>query len=694
MLTAPTPSWHERLAALPRDARDTLFQLAVLAWVLLPQAQHVPAWCMALALGVLAWRGVLAATGRPLPGRLWIALLLAATLAGTLWTHHTLLGRDAGVTLIVGLLALKTLELRARRDAFVVFFLGLFTLLTNFFFSQSLPIALAMVVGLLGLMAALVNAHLPAGHPPLSVSLRIAARMALFGAPVMAALFLLFPRLPPLWGLPHDALVGRSGLAGQMRVGDMAQVALDDSIALRLRFEGPPPARSDLYLRGPVLAHFDGRQWRPLYPSLLALPSPEAIARRAPLEVAGEPVRYTVTLEPSQQPWLPLLDVAATAPALPGLGVVPTPELQWQLTQPLTERVRFAAQAHTRWRQGPLTRVSALPLEYRELPPGLNPRTLQLATDLMRGSAAPPEDKGALVDAALRRLRGGGYRYTLEPGVYGEHTADEFWFDRREGFCEHIASAFVVLMRAMDIPARVVTGYQGGERGPDGDWLVRQSDAHAWAEVWLAGRGWLRVDPTAAVAPARTGSLQRLQPPPGVLANAVNAFSPTLLASLRQAWETMNNAWNQQVLNYTQGRQMDLLRALGISQPGWEDLARVLASLMVAATAGAATWALWERRTVDPWLRLLERTRARLARRGLALGAACGPRAMAQAVVQRFGPQGQPLADWLLRFEALRYGPSQAGARERLSGLGREWRHLAWPRDSNPRRCTAPDSPP
>jgi len=229
-----------RLAALPRDSRDTLFLLGVVAWLLLPQAGRLPLWCTLLAAGVLGWRAVLAATARPLPGRAWRAALLLLTLGATVWTHGTLLGRDAGVTLIVMLLALKTLELRARRDAFVVFFLGFFTLVVNFFFSQSLATAAAMAVAVLGLLTALVNAHLPTGRPPLRQSARTAATLALLGAPVMAALFLLFPRLPPLWGIPGDALTGRSGLAGEIEVGQVARLALDDGIAMRVRFEGMP----------------------------------------------------------------------------------------------------------------------------------------------------------------------------------------------------------------------------------------------------------------------------------------------------------------------------------------------------------------------------------------------------------------------------------------------------------------------
>ncbi|MFS2055461.1 transglutaminase-like domain-containing protein, partial [Variovorax sp. CT11-76] len=238
-----------------------------------------------------------------------------------------------------------------------------------------------------------------------------------------------------------------------------------------------------------------------------------------------------------------------------------------------------------------------------------------LADPALAGAATP-----ALVQAVLRRLRTGGYSYTLEPGVYGNDTADEFWFDRKEGFCEHIASAFVVLMRGMNVPARIVTGYQGGElNGIDNYWVLRQSDAHAWAEVWEAGKGWVRVDPTGAVAPGRVGQSMRLVQPPGLFAGAVIAMSPTFAQNLRAAWEAVNNGWNQWVLNYTQSRQLDLLKNIGFTAPSLEDLAYVLLYLLVGASLAGALWTLWERSQHDPWLRLLGRARARLAKAGLAV---------------------------------------------------------------------------
>lgn len=666
------------LTSLPRDTRDTLFLLGVIGWIAAMQIPHVPWWCSVLAAGVLGWRTAITLRGQPLPAWPWRLGLLLLTLGATGLSHGTLLGRDAGVTLILVLLALKTLELRARRDAFVVFFLGFFTLLTHFFFSQSLLTAIGILLALLGLLTTLVNAHLPVGRPPLLRSVRIAASMAAMGAPIMLVLFLLFPRMAPLWGLPDDANTGRSGLSNRMQVGQMARLVLDDGIAMRVRFDGPPPAQSQLYFRGPVLSDFDGVQWRPLRSSF-----PPEMSPTAELAVRGEPVSYEMTLEPHQQRWLLTLDAATQTPQAPGLDARMTADLQWLAERPVTLLLRYRAQSHTDFRHGPLQASIALQDELN-LPPGYNPRTLALAVQLRAQHGAGPQHAGALVQAVLERLRTGGYTYTLEPGTYGQHTADEFWFDRRAGFCEHIASSFVILMRALDIPARLVTGYQGGElNGVDGYWTVRQRDAHAWAEVWLQGKGWVRIDPTSAVAPGRIGALERLSPPGGVFTGAIGALNPTLAAQLRALWEATNNQWNQWVLNYTQGQQLNLLKHLGFHHPSWTDLTTVLMGIVVLVSLAGAAWQRWERQQHDPWLRLLQRCQRRLQAAGLGAPPAATPRALAAQAQQRFGDTdfSHRLTQWLIRLEALRYASNSP---ETLATLRRQWMQLPWPQAPSP----------
>ena len=677
-----------RLKNLPRDTRDTLFLLAVIAWIVAPQVEHLPLWCTGLTGLILAWRGTIAWRGQALPSRWWLFVLLILTALATYFSHRTLLGRDAGTTFVVVLLALKTLELRAQRDAFVVFFLGFFTLLSNFFFSQSLVTAAFMLIGLLGLLTALVNSHMPMGKPPLLHAARTAGMMALLGTPIMLVLFVLFPRIAPLWGMPEDAMRGRSGLSDSMQVGTIASLALDGSIAMRIRFQGEVPRRSDLYFRGPVLSTFDGRDWKPLRSAF-----PASMQPQANLQVRGEPVQYQVTLEGNNRPWLLVLDATAQSPELSRFKTSLSSDLQWTTDRPIVDLVRYRAQSHLDFTYGPDTQVTALQ-DYVALPPGYNPRTLQLAADIRRDARYTNATGAVLVQAVMERLRTGGYRYTLDPGVYGSDTADEFWFDRKEGFCEHIASSFVLLMRALDIPARVVTGYQGGElNGVDGFWVVRQSDAHAWAEVWIAGQGWTRVDPTSAVAPGRTGTAQRLEATRGVFAQALVNVNPALALNLRAMWDAANNRWNQWVLNYSQTSQLDLLSKLGFDSPSWEDLSYVLLALIVGVSLLGAAWTQWERHRQDPWLRLLHTAAGRLKRAGYVVPANASPRAMAltlqaahtsasSAETHRIGL----LCTWLLKLEACRYAaaPTEAvgggkNSRPGLAQLRREFRQLSWP---------------
>jgi protein-glutamine gamma-glutamyltransferase len=675
------------LKQLPRDTRDTLFVLAVITWVIAPLTPELPLWCSLLSAAVMLWRGVLAWRGQPLPSKWWLLGLLGVCLTATLISFKTLLGRDAGVTLVVVLLALKTLELRARRDAFVVFFLGFFLILTHFFYSQSLLTAAAMLVALLGLLTALVNAHMPVGKPPLWQAARMAGSMALLGAPIMVLLFVLFPRMAPLWGLPSDAMTGRSGLSASMTVGNIASLALDGSVAMRVRFEGAAPPQSSLYFRGPVLSHFDGRTWQ-ARPS----PLPNRLRLPADLQVVGDPVRYQITLEPNKLPWLLVLDATPQAPELAGKTARMTRELQWILDQPVTELLRYEAQSYPNFQHGPRQRVPGLE-EYLALPEGFNPRTLQLAAEWQRDPRYAGASNTQWVEVALQRLRSDGYSYTLEPGVFGQHSADEFWFDRKAGFCEHIASGFVVLMRALNVPARIVTGYQGGERNPlDNFWTVRQSDAHAWTEVWLEGQGWQRVDPTSAVAPGRTGTLQRLAPPRGAIASALfGTVDPALALKLRAAWDAVNDRWNQWVLNYTQSSQLDLLKNIGFKEPNWQDLIHVLIALVVAASLGGAAWSAWERHHQDPWLRLLHRAIKKLQAGGITLAANSTPRQVAQQLLASSGqtsphmtPEGREWQAWLLQLEALRYAAPANGQprqfRHQLATLHSQLKHLHWPK--------------
>ncbi len=668
------PGWR----SLPRDTRDTMFLLGVIGWTILPHLPHLPAWCAFLTGGVLLWRIRLALNHAALPGR-WVLVAVLMLAAGlTLWSHRTLLGKEAGVTMLVVLMALKTLELRARRDAFVVFFLGFFLILTQFLYSQTLPVALAMLVAVWGLLTALVLAHMPVGQPALRQAAALSARCALLGAPVMVLLFVLFPRIGPLWGLPQDGLA-KTGLSSSMQMGSMAELAADESVALRLRFQDArPPTPDALYFRGPVLSRFDGREWTALRGGFVP-----GVRPPAELRVRGPALGYEMTLEPLRLPVLPLLEATAAAPRLEGYRVQQQANLQWRTDRPIFERLRFNAEAHLDFTHGPIEPVPSLDDDLA-LPPGTNPRTLAWAAALRaepRYANAPPQ---VLAAALMQHIRSGGYTYTLTPGAYAEDggldAIDEFWLDRRQGFCEHFAAAFVVVLRAMGVPARVVTGYQGADASAvDGYTIVRQSNAHAWAEYWQQGRGWVRADPTAAVAPERIVRSRRLVPEPGLVAGALGGMSPALLERLRDGWEAVNNRWNQWVLNYSRGQQIDLLKEIGFEAPGWEELALSLIVALTALSVAGAGWAWWERQRQDPWARQFAAARRALQGLGIDAPAHVPPRALAAMVANRFGAQGAALEALLMQLERQRYG-RQALARPLASltrALRREARQLA-----------------
>jgi protein-glutamine gamma-glutamyltransferase len=641
------PGWRR----LPREARDTLFLLAVIAWTVLPHASHLPNWAIALTAIVLLWRGRLALVGGALPGRWTLVFVLAVAIGLTFWSYRTLLGKEPGVTLAVALMALKTLELRARRDAFVVFFLGFFLILTHFLYSQSLPVAAAMLVSVWGLLTALVLAHMPVGQPSLRQASGLAARTALFGAPVMALLFVLFPRIGPLWGVPQDG-ISTTGLSNTMRMGSVAEVASDDSIAMWLRFEGEPPPPPERYFRGPVLTRFDGVEWRP---SGLPFAAPGVPARPPALKTRGEPVRYEVTLEPIRLASLPLLEATTSVTPIEGFRISPRDDLQWLADRQVFERVRFKAEAYTHFTLGLPRRAGELQ-EAVDLPAGYNPRTIAWAQSFRNELLNRKVSATVFAQAVLEHIRSGGYSYTLAPGDYGRDGIDEFWLDRKEGFCEHFAAAFVVVMRAVGIPARVVTGYQGTDPTPvDGFYILRQSSAHAWAEFWQSGLGWVRADPTGAVAPDRIGRSRRLAPQPGFVTSALDNMSPALLGELRSSWEAINHRWNQWVLNYSRGQQLDVLKNIGFQAPSWEDLALLLIGTLSAFALAGAAWAWFDRHRVDPWVRQLDRMKRALRAIGIAAAPHEAPRALAARVREHLGAAGEPLAAAFDALETQRY---------------------------------------
>ena len=486
---------------LTRDKSDTLLLLLAALMVLLPHFGHLPLWTSATVCLTLLWRAAITLRGSRLPP-LWLLLPVSLlAMGGVYLSFRTLLGREAGVTMLALLLTFKLLEMHARRDLFVVIFLSFFLLLTNFFYSQSIVTALVMTATIIVLLAAQITFQFTGAVPPLATRLKLAGRVFLVAAPLGVLLFIGFPRIQgPLWGLPGDASSGKSGMSDTMSPGSMTSLALSEEVAFRVSFGSAAPPQQQLYWRGPVLSRYDGRTWSRIgtqqYPgSMLRL--------RQQLDLRGPAYPYEVTLEPGRRQFLFMLEMSEPGVDVDGARTSYTDELEQLVLASGDKRLRYSSVAHPAY-----LAQAGLPPEalqrWLELPQGVNPRTLRYAAQIQALRAERGDD--AAIAAVLDKFRS-NFEYTLEPGKLGADAVDEFLFDTRKGFCEHYSGAFVYVMRAAGLPARVVTGYQGGELNPvDGYYTVRQSDAHAWSEVWLGKRGWTRIDPTAAVAPERIRS--------------------------------------------------------------------------------------------------------------------------------------------------------------------------------------------
>ena len=633
-----------------RERRDMLFLMGAIALAVLPHVPFLPPWCTAGFAILFAWRLGLLFSGRGLPGTPLRIVAAGACTAAVLAQYDTLLGREAGVALLVLFLGLKLMELRARRDAFVVIFLCFFLLLTAFFRSQSPWAALASVLAVTLLLASMLTMQFGRVEASVGRRMRMVGVLVVQALPIAAALFVLFPRLSgPLWGLPEDAHAGRTGLSDTMTPGQIADLARNDEVAFRVQFPDGAPRPAAMYWRGPTLGHFDGATWRPVRRELGRAPRPE-------VDVAGggRTLRYRTTLEPHSRRWLFALDVPVELPRAQGLAVSIAPEFDVLAADPVVARIRFEGAARLDARIG-LNETRLSRQEWLQLPPGQARRTLEMAARWR----AEESDPGRLVERALAMFRDNAFRYTLSPPLLPDDPVDRFLCETRAGFCAHYSSAFVVLMRALDVPARVVTGYQGGEHNASDDyWIVRQADAHAWAEVWIEGRGWVRVDPTSAVAPERiehgAAGLGAL----GAARDGRAGPASDLLRRWRLSIDAVAHGWNQWVLSYDRTRQQSLLARFGLDATDPRELAGALAVALGIALALVALATLRPRGPRDP----VEGAYARFCGRLGAIGAPRLPAETANGYLHRIDrllepPDAALARDIVARYNRLRYDP-------------------------------------
>ncbi len=639
------------MSALPVDRRVLHSLLAAGAVAVAPHALELPAWIIVVFAAGAAWRYLCEHRSWPRPRRVLRTAITLLIIAAVFRQYHTLLGRDPGMALLVTLLGLKFLEIRSARDYIVSLFLFYLVILGSFLYSQTLWLgAWALLAVVLG-TAALMHVAQPMGLA-LSARLRLSGVMLVKALPLMVIVYLLFPRISgTLWGLPADAYSGLTGMPDAMQPGSIRSLSQSSEVAFRATFDGALPPLRDLYWRGLVLEQTDGRGWS-------RIPAPTA--REIPFDPEGTPQRYQVTLEPSNKPWMPVLGLTIGAP--PGARL--KSDFTLVHNEPIRERLNYTLTSYLRYRTGALdsvTRVRDL-----QLPPRLSPRVQALAEQWRRQGHDPLQ----LAQAALDYFHRENFVYTLNPPLLGDDPVDQFLFDTRRGFCEHYASAFVTLMRAAGVPSRVVVGYLGGEINAAGNYLiVRQSDAHAWAEIWTPDRGWVRLDPTAAVAPERIelgiDAVRRLEEQ-GVALGSLPADAVLralqldwLERAVRQArwyWDLTNLTWYRWVVDYGKERQQRFLASLGLMEISWSRLLGLAFGGTLLVTLIYALLYLRPKKSADPVLALYLRFCRKLARAGLVRAPHEGALDFAHRCAQRRPDLKERVDDITQRYLHARYG--------------------------------------
>lgn len=628
-------------ADLPPFGQQLVWTIAAFSFAAAPHVPDVKFWIVLLAAAAATWRLAIEIKQWQLPPK-WLRILIAAVVTtSVLLSYRTLNGLEAGTAFLVVMGAMKLLESHNVRDLTVIIFVGYFLLFAGFLYDQSLLLVPWMLVAAWLLTATLMRTHQKA---PMKIreALGLTGKMLLQALPVAVLLFLFFPRLPgQFWAVPaRDSAT--TGLSDEMSPGDVSELSVSGAIAFRAKFDGDMPPPRDRYWRGPVLHDFDGRTWR----------RTRGATPLQAVEPRGTAYRYNITLEPHNRFWIFGLDAVTE---WPNGRATRTVDLQLLAANRIAASTTFALQSHTSYIVG-----GPLPRTARNMDTRTgdgNPRSKQLALQLR----AEAGSDAAFVQLVLDKFRDEEYFYTLQPPQLTTDSVDDFLFNTRRGFCEHFASAFTLMARAAGIPARVVTGYQGGEFNPMGGYLiVRQSDAHAWSEVWLEDKGWTRVDPTAAVAPERVergldAAMSADEPVPGRLLGGVK-----LLTQIRLAWDALNTAWNDEVVEFGASQQRSIFDSLGIEDAEWEILGVALVLTIGAFFLTLSLYLAWQfrPRTRDPVARVYQALCRRLAGKQLARLQHEGPHDYLTRVIEARPDLAPTLSEARELYIGLRYGPA------------------------------------
>ena len=623
----------------PQPIRPLLLALAV---AMAPLVFHLPWWAVGwctISWGYLLFRD---SRGWPVASRgVRLAVFIVGMAPVLIFAGLRFDGGDF-IALLAVMAGIKPLEIRSRRDSMVTVFLAYFLVITSLFVFENLSMTLYLFVSVWTTTGVLIHVNDPTGA--IGRQLRLSARLVMVAVPLMALLFLLFPRLSgSFWGSPW-ARQSRSGFSNSMRIGDISRLVLVDEPAFSVTFDSPVPDAGQLYWRGIVFQRFDGAGW---------YPADRQASRRG--SVGGTDLsRYTVILEPHGHRHLFVLDLPVTANPVATIMADHTLVAR----RPIWQQFHYGAASFLDALQNSADEPGDA---YLQLPANLNPQTVALGNRWAETDAEPK----AVVASALTFFRENGFSYTLRPDRLGRDAVDDFLFGGRKGFCEHFATAFTVLMRAAGVPTRIVGGYQGGRWNALGKFFtVRHSDAHVWCEVWEEGQGWVRVDPTFAVAPDRIDAgIERALAGEELLwflGRSRDDLLARLTETVRQTWEAVNTRWNMWFMGFSAEDQTALLRRLGISagrQGGWL-LFMVLPPLFIAGVILLGWVRKKEHRKPleDKVLKIYGRFLNKMARAGIPKASHQGPLDYGRLVLDRH-PELERDVDAIIGcYIGLRYG--------------------------------------
>ncbi len=549
---------------IPRPA--LIWILAAVVLVILPQSTRMPIWISGIALLCVCWRTLIYIGRLDYPGRMMRVAVVLFTLLVSLSQIRTIgIGLDSAASLLALGFVFKLIEMRQKRDIYVVISLCFVMSMVAFLYSQSVLTTIYVSIVIAVTMGAMIALNRTARVTDNASTARLAIKIAVQALPLTIVLFVVFPRIAPLWAVPMQSGVNSTGVTDEMSPGDISQLGRSAELAFRVQFENDTQlAHEELYWRGLVLDEFDGITWRRTRSSssysVASALADFRISYEDRVRTAGAPIFYNIIMEPTQQPWLFGLHLAEDA----NDEYFQSRNFELFNNGLISQRLSFDLRSYLQ-NQTDILLLGSMRSRSLRLPDEGNERSLAFATEL-RASVATDRDYANTVLGHFRRNQ---YFYTLNPPLLGEDRIDEFLFDTMAGFCEHYASSFTFLMRAAGIPARVVVGYQGAEQNPYENYLmVYQYNAHAWVEVWFEGEGWVRYDPTGAVSPTRIeqGVQEALRDDPAFMED--DLFSSSVLGgigwlnSMRLRLDALEYEWNQLVVNYDEDVQFELFEKL------------------------------------------------------------------------------------------------------------------------------------